>query len=184
MEAQRFIFISCLIFTAYSHNLSIFLFDKERPLVTNENLFTPYLAFNRASSTQLSSSISSYSCTCVLNTADCAHHLQFSEQRPERAFTIEQVSKYRPAKRSRIAPAASYKAFLSSTRDNTNASSRVTCPPSSTFRFNSSIIFSSFIFCFLLKNKKGTLPKDRNTFKFQIMIRINEDILHTHASRQ
>src|SRR5699024_3818081 len=118
-----------------------------------------------AKSRQVFSSTSSYSSIFVLNKADWAHHLQFSEHLPERAFIIGQVSNRRPTRLSLISPAARYKACLSTALLNKIASSRVICPPFNTFSFNCVIIL------LFIQNKKGMLTAHPFLIYFNITFR-------------
>ena len=67
--------------------------ERHLPEVTMPILSAPLAAASFAAFTHASVPTQPYVSHPVFQCADCAHHLQFSEQRPERAFMMEQKSK-------------------------------------------------------------------------------------------
>ena len=92
----------------------------------------------------------SYCATPVVYETDCAHQAQSSEQMPERALMMEQVSRRLPVKCRRMASAAAHKVSRSAWRYSAKASSRSISPPESTRCFSCSMSITD-----RLKNKPG-----------------------------
>jgi len=85
----------------------------------------PFASASFAALTHASVPTQPYVSHPVFQCADCAHHLQFSEQRPERALMMEQKSNRFSTQRSVISCARSRNSSRRSGRSKSNASSLV-----------------------------------------------------------
>ncbi len=130
-----------------------------RPLVTSDSRFMPSSQFIFAALRASSSGTNSYSLIPVAWNRDWAHHLQSSEQCPDRALIIEQVSMVSPSQRSLTSFAASASSSVVHISLSLRASSTDAGIPSSAFAFisSSNVIIAKLIMAKLLNYFRGCL---------------------------
>ena len=138
-EAQREIFVFARIARRAAQISSICRGVCPRPDVTMPSRTTPLRAASSAACTQAAVPTQSYDGQFVPQCADCAHHWQFSPQRPLRALMMAQTSKSFGRKRAVTRCAASQSSSCAAARQAERTSAAAIGFPARTADSNSAM---------------------------------------------
>ena len=128
-EPQRWMRVRAFIARRASQRSSMLDGVWARPLVTMPMRPTPFASASAAAWTQASVPIQPWFSHPVFQWALWAHHLQFSEQRPARAFTMPQKSKRFGAKAAVTRSATAYSSSRGACRRRSSSSPAVAGAP-------------------------------------------------------
>ncbi len=123
--------------------------ESARPDVTSPKRTTPFASASFAAATHASTDFSPHASHAVFQCADCAHHLQFSEHFPQRAFRIAQKSKTSALNASVTRCAASKRSSFAAVSRSRRTSSGVASPPATIRSARAWAGFPSFAIVFL-----------------------------------